>query len=159
MFQIGDYIVYPLHGAGVIEAIEEKEVLGKKREYCVMNFLINQLRVMIPIERMSQACVRKVADTETMKEVLKRVCSGTTDPSIPYKQRYKVNMEKLKTGRLEEEAEVIRDLMRMDKEKKLNSSEKTMLRDAQRYVVSEVELIKGVREEEAAKLLRKRMTV
>ncbi len=157
LFQVGDEIFYPMHGAGVIEAIEEKEILGEKKQYFVMTFTINQLQVMIPLEKMQQSSIRRAVDIRTMESILRFVHHGESGESLSYKERYKVNMEKMKTGKTKECAEVVRDLTRMDKEKALNSSEKVMLRNARKYLISEMGLINGITENEATDLLNYRI--
>jgi CarD family transcriptional regulator len=157
LFRIGDEIVYPMHGAGVIEAIEENEILGEKKQYFVMKFTINQLQVMIPLEKMKQSSVRLAVDMRTMESILRLIHHGESDKSLSYKERYKVNMEKMKTGKTQEGAEVVRDLTRMNNEKALNSSEKVMLRNAKKYLISEMGLINGLTENEATDLLNYRI--
>ncbi|MBO9128959.1 CarD family transcriptional regulator [Bacillus sp. 165] len=146
LFQIGDNIVYPMHGAGVIEAIEEKEVLGKTQQYYVVKMVINNMQVMIPINQMSNSSIRPVIDPSALKNVLHIFQYGESDKSLSWKQRYKMNTEKIKTGKIQDGAEVVRDLMRMEREKALNGSEKKMLNNAQEMLMSELGLIEGITE-------------
>ncbi len=153
MFQIGDKIVYPMHGAGIVKAIEEKEILGEKRQYYVIQMPINDMQVMIPMGKASHSGIRLVVDTSTLEDVLFSFEHGESDKSLPWKQRYRVNMEKMKTGEIQEGAEVVRDLMRKHKEKALNTSEKQMLDTARKIFISELALIKGLTENQATDLL------
>ncbi|WP_088041755.1 CarD family transcriptional regulator [Bacillus sp. EAC] len=153
MFEIGDNIVYPMQGAGVIESIQEKEVQGETQQYFVIRLLIKKMEVMIPISKMDNSRIRLVVDSKTLENVLNNFHNGESDRILPYKERFKVNMEKMKTGNIEEGAEVVRDLMRIDKEKALNSSEKQMLGNASKILISELGLIKGINENEAKELL------
>ncbi|PFZ22226.1 transcription factor YdeB [Bacillus wiedmannii] len=146
MFQIGDNIVYPMHGAGIIEAIEEKEFSGKKQQYYVIKMSISNMKVMIPMGKILSSSIRPVTDILALKHIIHIFQHGESDRLLPWKQRYKVNTDKIKTGEIQEGAEVVRDLMRMKKEKALNTSEKTMLDNAHEFLISELGLIKGITE-------------
>ncbi|WP_180235488.1 CarD family transcriptional regulator [Bacillus cereus] len=146
MFQIGDNIVYPMHGAGIIEAIEEKEFSGKKQEYYVIKMSISNMQVMIPMGKILSSSIRPVTDILALEHIIHIFQHGESDRLLPWKQRYKVNTDKIKTGEIQEGAEVVRDLMRMKKEKALNTSEKKMLDNAHEFLISELGLIKGITE-------------
>ncbi|MEK4711012.1 MULTISPECIES: CarD family transcriptional regulator [Bacillus] len=146
MFQIGDNIVYPMHGAGIIEAIEEKEFSGKKQRYYVIKMSISNMQVMIPMGKILSSSIRPVTDILALKHIIHIFQHGESDRLLPWKQRYKVNTDKIKTGEIQEGAEVVRDLMRMKKEKALNTSEKKMLDNAHEFLISELGLIKGITE-------------
>ncbi|MEH7351841.1 MULTISPECIES: CarD family transcriptional regulator [Gottfriedia] len=153
MFEVGDNIFYPMQGAGVIESIEEKEVQGEILQYFIIRLLIKKMEVMIPISKMDNSRIRMVVDSYTLDNILKNFHNGESDRSLSYKQRFKLNTEKMKTGNIEEGAEVVRDLMRIDKEKSLNSSEKQMLGNASKIFISELGLVKGITEIQAKELL------
>ena len=146
LFQIGDNIVYPMHGAGIIKAIEEKEISGEKQQYYVIKMSIGNMQVMIPTGKILSSSIRPVTDIIALKHIIHIFQHGESDRLLPWKQRYKVNMDKIKTGKIQECAEVVRDLMRMKKEKALNSSEKKMLDNAHEFLISELGLIKGITE-------------
>ncbi|MGD6942828.1 CarD family transcriptional regulator [Cytobacillus gottheilii] len=144
LFEIGDNIVYPMHGAGIIKAIEEKEISGKKQQYYVINMFIGNMQVMIPAGKIVSSSVRPVTDIIELNNIINIFHHGETDQLMPWKQRFKMNTDKIKTGKIQECSEVVRDLMRMKKEKALNSSEKKMLDNAHGYLISELRLIKGI---------------
>jgi CarD family transcriptional regulator len=146
LFQIGDNIVYPMHGAGIIKDIERMEFSGKQQQYYVMKMSINNMKVMIPTDKVLNSSIRPVTDVIALAHIIRIFQYGESDRLLPWKQRYKVNMDKLKTGEMQEGVEVIRDLMRMNKEKNLNTSEKKMLDNAYEFLNSELELIKGITE-------------
>lgn len=148
MFQIGDSIVYPLHGAGVIEAIEKKEVLGEFRQYFVIKLSINNLQIMIPIENIAKLGLRPVIDYEKVEIILEKYLNGAPDQSIPIKERLRINTDKIKTGRITDCIEVVRDLRRIEEEKSLNSSEKQLLNKAAAILMSELVLIEGITEKQ-----------
>jgi len=142
-----------MQGAGVIESIIEKEIQGDVQQYFVIRLLIKKMEVMIPISRMDQSKIRLVVNSQTLEDVLQIFHNGQSDFSLPYKERFKMNTEKMRTGSIKDGAEVVRDLMRIDKEKSLNSSEKQMLGNAKKILISELELIKGITETQAKELL------
>ena len=146
LFQIGENIIYPMHGAGIIKAIEEKEISGEKQQYYVIKMLIGNMQVMIPTGKILSLSIRPVTDIIALKRIIHIFQHGESDRLLPWKQRYKVNTDKIKTGKIQECAEVVRDLMRMKKEKALNTSEKKMLDNAHEFLISELGLIKGITE-------------
>ena len=157
MFHVGDSIVYPMQGAGVIEAIEEKEILGEKHRYYLIKMPIRDMQVMIPTDKVKKSRIRLVADIPTLEHVLDIFQYGQTDTTLSMKERYKINTEKLRTGNIQEGAEVVRDLMRLNKKKSLNSSEKQMLESARKIFISELSIIRGITENQAIDLLNKRV--
>lgn len=157
MFNVGDYIVYPMQGAGVVEAIEEKEILGEKRKYYVIKIPSSKMQVMIPIGREKNSKIRLVSDQPTLDKVLHILQYGQTDTSLSMKERLKINTEKLKTGNFKDSAEVVRDLMRINHEKTLNQSEKQMLESARKIFIGELGYIKGISENQAMEWLNKKV--
>jgi len=153
LFQIGDKVVYPMHGAGIIEAIEEKEILGERREYYVISIPISNMNIMIPMQSIGTVGLRLVVDGNTMKNILFDFHNEEPTCSLPWKERYKQNMEKLKTGDMIDGAEVVRDLLHLQKDKVLNTSEKQMLNDASKIFISELSIIKDISQTQAADLL------
>ena len=96
MFNIGDKVVYPMHGAGVIEAIEEKEILGERQKYYVMRMPIGDMKVMIPIKNIKDIGVRQVAGEEEIEEVFNILRGDKSKMSSNWNRRYRANMERLK---------------------------------------------------------------
>ncbi|MFB6468320.1 CarD family transcriptional regulator [Cytobacillus sp. Hz8] len=154
MFQVGDKVFYPMNGAGIIKAIEQKEILGEKQEYCVITIPINNMDVMIPLKKMDQLGVRSIVDPKTLNHILFDFHHKKPNAFLPWKERYNVNMQKIKTGSMHDSTEVIRDLLYRSMEKSLNSTEKQMLHQAQKNVISEMILIKDITENQAAELLK-----
>lgn len=146
LFQIGDNIVYPMQGAGIIKAIEEKEISGEKQQYYVIKMSASNMEVMIPTGKILSSNIRPVTDITALTHIIDIFQHGESDRLLTWKQRYKVNTDKIKTGKIQEGAEVVRDLMRMQKEKALNASEKKMLDNAHEFLISELGLIKGITE-------------
>ncbi|MGD6874817.1 CarD family transcriptional regulator [Sutcliffiella horikoshii] len=146
LFKIGDNVVYPMHGVGIIKDIEEKEISGEKQQYYVISMLISNMQIMIPTGKILSSSIRPVTDIIALKHIIHIFQHGESDRLLPWKQRFKLNTEKIKTGKILEGAEVVRDLLRMKKEKALNSSEKRMLNNANEFLISELRLIKGITE-------------
>ena len=145
IFQIGDKIVYPMHGAGVIESIEEREVLGNKQLYCVM--MMKNLQLMFPMN--CKIGVREVVDLEILEDALAVLSHEATSSIENPTQRHRSNMNKLKSGDIYEGVQVIRDLVQMGKKKTLAMGDKTMLDNALQILTSDLALVKGMVQEEA----------
>lgn len=146
LFQIGDNIVYPMQGAGIIKAIEEKEISGEKQQYYVIKMSASNMELMIPAGRILNSNIRPVTHITALAHIMDIFQHGESDRLLTWKQRYKLNTDKIKTGKMQEGAEVVRDLMRIQKEKALNASEKKMLDNAYEFLISELGLIEGITE-------------
>ncbi len=153
MFKLGDRVVYPMHGAGVIEAIEEKEVLGERQEYYILKLPLGEMRVMIPLANAESIGIRQVLSNDEMDHVLDVLKQEETAMPNNWNQRYRANLEKIRTGDLKSVAEVVRHLVRRDQEKGLSTGERKMLDTARQILLSEVVLVKGLEEESAARLI------
>ncbi|RKD33764.1 CarD family transcriptional regulator [Thermohalobacter berrensis] len=153
MFNIGDKIVYPMHGAGVIESIEEKEILGKKRKYYVMKMPIGEMKVMIPVDNIEDIGIREVITQEEVEQVLAVLGDNKSKMPKNWNRRYRANMDKIKSGDIYEIASVVRNLMIRDKEKGLSTGERKMLSSAKQILISEIVLAKGIQEREAENLI------
>ncbi len=153
MYNIGAKLVYPLHGAGVVEAIEEKEVLGTKRQYYVLYFPTDDMKAMIPIENSQEIGLREISDSITIKKALAVLAEKSSLMSSNWNQRYRNNLEKIKRGDVLELAEVIRDLTDRDQSKGLSSGEKKMLDNARQILISELILAQEITEKTAREML------
>ncbi len=119
MFDIGDKILYPMHGAGVIEKIEETEILGEKKSYYILKISGRDIKIMVPVDSSMKVGVRPVASKEEVDEALSVLAAETTEMSSNWNRRYRENTEKLKSGKLDQVAEVVRNLSRADRKRKL----------------------------------------
>ncbi|MDR0851174.1 MAG: CarD family transcriptional regulator [Clostridiales Family XIII bacterium] len=140
MYTIGDKIVYPMHGAGVIDSIEEKQVLGELRKYYIVKFSFGDMKIMIPCDATEHTGVREVACQASLVMVEAALRENSTEMSGNWNRRYRDNMEKLKLGDLHNVCEVVRNLMRVDRIKKLSTGEKKMLSNAKQILVSELHM-------------------
>ncbi len=153
MFQLGDKVFYPMHGAGVIDAIEEKEVLGKLSLYYIMHMKLGDIHMMVPVGQTSPLGIREVVKLDTLENALLIFDQASSDENINYSQRLRINNNRMKTGDVHELAHVIRDLFRMSLKKSLGTADKQMLHNARSIFISEIAQVKDIVEEDAAKLL------
>ena len=143
MYRIGDKIVYPMHGAGVIESIEEKEFLGQKQDYYILKMPLGDMRVMIPIQNVVGIGIRDVINMSEIDGVLDVLKDQTVNVNTNWNKRYRENMIKIKSGSIYEVADVVRTLMQREKSKGLSTGERKMLNSAKQILISELVLAKG----------------
>ena len=139
MFNVGDFIVYPMHGAGTIDAIEEKDILGEKQSYYILK-MPGEVKVMVPTNKAEQIGVRNIIDKTSAEKVFEILEDDETEMSMNWNKRYRDNMEKMKSGDIYEVADVVRNLTFKQKEKGLSTGEKKMLINAKQILVSELVL-------------------
>ncbi|HOM03714.1 MAG TPA: CarD family transcriptional regulator [Acetivibrio sp.] len=155
MYNIGDKIVYPMHGAGVIESIEEKEILGNKQSYYVVKIPIGEMKVMIPTQNVDGIGIREVISEEDAEKVFLILKNKTLPSNANWNKRYRENMGKIKSGNIYEVADVVRCLMLRDKEKGLSTGEKKMLHSAKQILISELVLAKNMNAMEIEGIINK----
>ncbi|MCK8825825.1 CarD family transcriptional regulator [Fuchsiella alkaliacetigena] len=148
MFETGDKIVYPNHGAGTIVGIEEKEVLGETKQYYIMQLPIGEMRVMIPKDNIEDIGIREVIDQGRVDDVFTVLRGEKSEMSQNWNRRFRANTEKIKTGDIFEVAEVVRNLTLRDIEKGLSTGEKKMLSNSRQILISELVLAEDESEEE-----------
>ncbi|WP_245739809.1 CarD family transcriptional regulator [Thermoflavimicrobium dichotomicum] len=151
---MGDKVVYPMYGAGVIESIEEKEILGETQKYYVMRMPIGDMKVMIPVNNVENIGLREVVDLGTVKQVLERLKSKEVDETTNWNRRYRTNMDKMKSGDIYEVADVVKSLMLREGEKGLSTGERKMLDNARQILISELALASNLKEDQAVELLK-----
>lgn len=141
MFKIGDKVVYPMHGAGIIEDIEEKEVLGEIRKYFVMRLPIGDMKVMVPVDNVQEIGVREIIGDEEFKEVMSILRDDRSEMPQNWNRRYRANMDRIKSGDIYEIAAVVRNLLMLDMEKGLSTGERKMLSSSKQMLLSEIVLL------------------
>jgi len=152
MFNVGDKIVYPMHGAGTIDAIEQKDILGEKQDYYIIK-MPGEVKVMVPIAKASDVGVRSVINKEEAGKVLQVLEANETEMSNSWNKRYKENMDKMKSGNIYEIADVVRNLSFKQKEKGLSTGEKKMLYNAKQILVSELVFAENSTQNEVEELI------
>lgn len=155
MFNIGDKVVYPMHGAGIIEAIEEKEILGAKKKYYVMVMPVGEMKVMVPMDKVERVGLRDVIEKSLVSQVFKILEGPAELTSTNWNRRYRNNMDKIKTGNIFKVAEVVRSLLLREKEKGLSTGERKMLESAKQILMSELLMVQGVNAVEVRTSLEK----
>ncbi|HHT43057.1 MAG TPA: CarD family transcriptional regulator [Firmicutes bacterium] len=148
MYNVGDNVVYPMHGAGVIVAIEEREVLGEKQKYYIMQLPIGDMKVMIPMNAVGDLGLRQVISADEARRVYQVLQGEETAMSSNWNRRYRANMEKIKSGDVFEVAEVVRNLTIRDAEKGLSTGERKMLDTARQILISELVIAQKSTKEE-----------
>jgi RNA polymerase-interacting CarD/CdnL/TRCF family regulator len=157
LFNIGDKIVYPSQGIGVIDEIEEKEFNGEKQAYYIIKLYNNNMKLTLPSSRIEISNMRLVSDSKTLDSRLKHINKFLVEvdelSKVNFKERKTVNELKIKSGALDDYLEVICNLTQLKMEQNLNSSEKQMLANAKKIVIEEISQSKNLSNNEAADLL------
>ncbi len=148
MYSVGDKVVYPMHGAGVIESIEEREILGCKQNYYVLRMPLGDMKVMIPIQNVEGIGIREVICSNDVDKVYEILQDQEINVTNNWNKRYRENMSKIKSGNIYEVADVVRILMKRDREKGLSTGEKKMLNSAKQILVSELILAEDLEQME-----------
>lgn len=153
-FTVGETVVYPNHGAAVIEEIETRTIKGEDQLYLVLRIVgQNDLVVRVPACNLDLVGVRDVVDAEGLEEVLDVLRKPQVEEPTNWSRRYKANLEKLHSGNVLKVAEVVRDLWRRERDRGLSAGEKRMLAKARQILTSELALAKKVDEEKAETML------
>ena len=140
MYSIGDRIVYPMHGAGVIEAIEEKDFLGLRQFFYIMRMPSGDMTVMIPAASCEEIGVRFVISKDEAGRVLEAFRKAPIYKDNNWNKRHRDNMLKIKSGDIYQVLSVVKELMYRDRQKGLSTSERKMLNSAKQIMVSELVL-------------------
>lgn len=154
MFSIGDKVVHPLHGAGVIEEITQERLAGGLGRYYVFRLSAGGLTLKIPTENYGAVGLRHLLSREKMEELLKKIPALDVEMTNNWNRRYRENMEKLKSGDLLEVARVIKGLVLREAKQGLSTGERKMLHSAKQVLLSELMFVKEVTYEVAEKLLQ-----
>jgi CarD family transcriptional regulator len=152
-FEVGETVVYPHHGAALIEAIETRVIKGEEKMYLVLKVAQGDLTVRVPAENAEYVGVRDVVGQDGLERVFEILKAPHTEEPTNWSRRYKANVEKIASGDVNKVAEVVRDLWRRDRERGLSAGEKRMLAKARQILVSELALAEGTNEDKAEVLL------
>lgn len=148
MFNIGDRVVYPMHGAGIIEAIEEKEFLGQMEQYYILKMPLGEMKVMIPVGKVENLGIREVIESQSVDQVLDILRDQKERMTESWNKRYRDNLDKIKGGNIFEVADVVGELLYLEREKGLSAGERKMLDTAKQILVSELLLVGETDEQE-----------
>ena len=149
MFRIGDKIVHPMHGAGIVDQIVTRKVNGVLRDYYSLKLPLGDMLVMIPTERCGEIGVRSILSGDETERVLGKIPDLQVEMDTNWNHRYRENMERLKSGDLLEVAKVAKGLMLRDARRGLSTGERKMLHSARQILISEIGLAQSIRSQEA----------
>jgi CarD family transcriptional regulator len=152
-FKVGETVVYPHHGAALIEDIEIRVIKGEPKEYLVLKVAQGDLTVRVPSEKAEYVGVRDVVDSFGLEKVFDVLRAPHTEEPTNWSRRYKANIEKIQSGDVIKVAEVVRDLWRRDRDRGLSAGEKRMLAKARQILVSELALAEATNEDKADAIL------
>jgi CarD family transcriptional regulator len=155
VFRKGDKVVYPHHGAAIIEDLQEREFLGERRQYFVLRLAHGDLTLMVPVDNTEEVGLREVMSKREVKRVFDIIREDETRMPTNWNRRFKTNLEKLRSGDTFQVAEVVRNLALREKDKGLSAGEKRMLAKARQILVSELTFAVDSTEERAEALLDK----
>ena len=158
MFNVGDKVVYPMHGAGTIDSIDKKNILDEEVEYINIS-MPGGVKVMVPSNQASKQGLRNIISQNDVEKVFCVLETDETAMSDNWNKRYRVNMDKMKSGDIYEVADVVRNLSFKQKEKGLSTGEKKMLNNAKQILVSELVLVENTTNAEMEKLVDNKIDV
>ncbi len=158
MFNVGDKVVYPMHGAGTIDSIDKKNILDEEVEYINIS-MPGGVKVMVPSNQASKQGLRNIISQNEVEKVFCILENDETEMSDNWNKRYRDNMDKMKSGDIYEVADVVRNLSFKQKEKGLSTGEKKMLNNAKQILVSELVLVENASSTEMEKLVDNKIDV
>jgi len=153
MFDIGDKVVHPTHGAGLVKGIKEQDLLEQFHRYYVIDLAVDDRTLMIPVSNAEEIGLRSISQKPVLSQVWHTLDATAETLSDDYKKRQKRIQEKLKTGNAIKVAEVIRDLSALKREDHLTSFDTKLLERAQQFLASEVALVEGVQVGKAEQMI------
>ena len=152
-FAVGDKVVYPHHGAAVIEQVEELVMFGETRDYFVLRIAHGDLTLKVPTDKVDEVGMRSIIGRDELLEVMEVLRRpGGREPSN-WSRRFKNNIEKMKSGDIYQIAELVRNLSRREQEKHLSTGEKRLLVNARRLLLSELRLVHDTTDDDAETML------
>jgi CarD family transcriptional regulator len=153
LFNVGDKVVYPHHGAGVVERIEERDVEGERKKYFILSLCRGDLRITVPEESTENVGLRGIIEKKEVKSVFEVLNQGQSQMPTNWNHRYKKNRDKIRSGNVYQVAEVVRNLSIREREKGLSTGEKRMLNQARQILLSEIIYVLNIDDAKAAKML------
>lgn len=143
MFEIGDKIVYPMHGAGVIVEKTLKTILGVEKEYYILSIPVGEIKISVPIDKINDMGIRTIVDESEIDGILNILKLKDAEINANWNARYRENLEKLRLGELKGIAEVFRDLYTLDLDRGLSMAEKKLLHSSKKMLISELSVVEG----------------
>ncbi len=154
-FNLGDKVVYPNHGVGIVEQISQRNLTGQTQMFYLLKLSSNGLRVMVPMNNVASVGLRKVTKNREIDLILTYLQKGRCKSAQDWKGRFKENSEKMRSGSLQSVAEVFKTLVTLSQQKPLSFREKKMLDRSWKLLVDEVSVVRGVSREAVENQLAK----
>lgn len=142
-FKVGDKVVYPNQGVGEIHEVCLKDIMGREEEFYMLRILANDSTVMIPVSNVENVGLRRLSSEEELESLFDVLQSNDYEPDQDWKNRYKENVEKMKTGSIVEVGQVLQNLYFLSFSKPLSFREKKMYDRARQLVISEISTVRG----------------
>ncbi len=158
-FHIGDKVVYPNHGVGIIEQISSRTIGASVEKFYLLKIKANSLKVMVPFHNVNNVGLRRVVRNGEIQKILDYLTDGECLSNADWKYRFKENSERMRTGSLLEVASVLKSLLMLNQSKPLSFREKKMLERARYLLVSELAMAKNCEEQQVEELLTKALQV
>ena len=157
MYKVGEKVVYPAHGVGVVESVDNVEFAGKTFKMLIIRILENDMIIKVPVDKAEKIGVRKIIDEDKLEKVVRilksRPQKAEKGEKVSWTVKHREYLEKIKSKDIEVVAEVYRDLMLLKREKELSFGEKRILESAQQFLASEISETKGISFKEAEEFL------
>ncbi|MET4781265.1 CarD family transcriptional regulator [Glaciihabitans sp. UYNi722] len=153
LFEVGETVVYPHHGAATIVEVKTRIIKGEEKLYLKLNVAQGDLVIEVPAENVDLVGVRDVIGEDGLDKVFEVLRAPFTEEPTNWSRRYKANLEKLASGDVIKVSEVVRDLWRRDQDRGLSAGEKSMLAKARQILISELALAEKTDEEKASIVL------
>jgi len=153
VFNVGDKVVYPHHGAGTVEKIETRSIEGERKKYFVLSLCKGDLKITVPEESTDDVGLRSVIPKKQVKSVFEVLNQEQSQMPTNWNHRYKKNRDKIRSGDVYQVAEVVRNLSIREREKGLSTGEKRMLNQARQILLSEIIFVLNIDDEKAARML------
>ena len=157
-FHIGDKVVYPNHGVGVIEQISSRTIGEVVEKFYLLKIKSSSLKVMVPFHNVNTVGLRRVVKNGEIQKIVDFLTDGECDNNADWKYRFKENSERMRTGSLLEVASVLKGLLMLNQAKPLSFREKKMLERARYLLVSELAMAKNCEERQVEDLLTKALS-
>ena len=154
-FHIGDRVVYPNHGVGVVEQVGSRTLNGSIEKYYLLNIKSSNLKVTVPFHSVGAVGLRRVVKNGEVVKILEFLSDGESANAADWKDRFKENSDRMRTGSLLEVAAVLKNLLMLRESKSLSFREKKMLERARYLLVSELAMAKNLEESAVEQLLSK----
>lgn len=157
-FQVGDKVVYPNQGVGIIEQISTRNLTGQPEMFYLLKLSSNSMRVMVPTSNVQSVGLRRVSKSNEIGNVLDFLVKGRCKSPADWKWRFKENCEKMRSGSLQQVAEVFKSLLMLNRAKPLSFREKKMLDRSWSLLVDEIAVARGLSRGESEEILAKTLS-